>query len=1078
MVRFRALPVAVVLAACPIRGAAAETPSRVVEQPIAAGPVEAEAAARARVAGLEDGSDAALAGALDALVDLLIATDRAADTEALELAGRAVDLRREMAGDSADLATSLTRLGEVLIARGEFEAAASALTEAEGMVCGTAGAGRDCGRTLNRLAAVSQAQRNYPEAAQRYAVAREHLEPVTKPGDAERDRALDGLGRNSYAIRDLDRARRTLDQLLDEREAALAPVRPAWESPCTCWPRSMPPKAAWRRPRKGIAGRSGSSSTPSAPTTSRWRSFSTTSPGWCGGRGTIREALFLTERALAIFEVGLGPEHPYVAGALNNLGDLSVELGDLAAAQRAHERALAIREETVGPDSAAVAQSLSNLGAVAAIAGNPERAVTLLDRALAIRERSLGPADWEVGLTLLNLGWALDENRDLERARPVLERAVAILERYPTRASNLGDALNNLAMVMLKQDFVEEADAALARARAIYEATRGHDNPRTAEVISNQARTAAFGGRVDAALGLALEAVRIGREHLRLTAAGLSEREALEYAGEQVDRLDLALSLAVEPSLDDPILVAAAWDALIRSRGQVLDEMAGRRIGAAAPEIAPLATEVRRAAGHLSRHLVEGIGPSISEEIRLARQELELAERALGEACPPFARSLAQAEIGLDEVTAALPAGAALVAYARFNRRFTQDPVRRSEGRETWYLAFVRTPLGELDVLPLADAFTIDQLVFDWRAAAGDSARGADASRWVGERLRSTIWDPVAAVFGNAGRALLVPDGELGLLNFAALPTGDDTFLVEQDPVLAILGQERDLVPEPVKGSSGPCLLAFGNPDFNARRMDRPTTTLGAMEPDHPPFAAPHGGLSGIRFARLPGTADETAAVVTLWAETEGDFEALRLTGSEASEGAFKTLAPGFRVLHLATHGFFLGGVSTSVTGSGRGVGALVPAAGAEPVVSADDAFRLSGLALAGANRRDTAGAEDGVLTAEEIAALDLSGVEWAVLSACDSGVGEVSVREGVFGLRRAFRIAGAETVIMSLWSVDDEAAREWMTALYRAHLVDGLATAEAVRRANLEVLAARRSRGASVHPSSWAPFVASGDGR
>ena len=118
------------------------------------------------------------------------------------------------------------------------------------------------------------------------------------------------------------------------------------------------------------------------------------------------------------------------------------------------------------------------------------------------------------------------------------------------------------------------------------------------------------------------------------------------------------------------------------------------------------------------------------------------------------------------------------------------------------------------------------------------------------------------------------------------------------------------------------------------------------------------------------------------------------------------------------------------------------------------------------------------MLTAEEIAALDLSGVEWAVLSACDSGVGEVSVREGVFGLQRAFRIAGAQTVIMSLWAVDDEAAREWMTALYRAHLVDGLATAEAVRRASLEVLAARRSRGASIHPSSWAPFIASGDGR
>ncbi len=199
----------------------------------------------------------------------------------------------------------------------------------------------------------------------------------------------------------------------------------------------------------------------------------------------------------------------------------------------------------------------------------------------------------------------------------------------------------------------------------------------------------------------------------------------------------------------------------------------------------------------------------------------------------------------------------------------------------------------------------------------------------------------------------------------------------------------------------------------------------------------------------------------------------LRLTGSEASEGAFKALAPGFRVLHLATHGFFLGsGTPTRRPGPARGVGALVAAASGPAVIpAADTASTLRPRHWPGPTSAISPATEDGVLTAEEIAALDLSGVEWAVLSACDSGVGEVSVREGVFGLRRAFRIAGAETVIMSLWAVDDEAAREWMTALYRAHLVDGLPTADAVRRASLDVLAARRSRGASVHPVVLGPL-------
>jgi CHAT domain-containing protein len=139
-----------------------------------------------------------------------------------------------------------------------------------------------------------------------------------------------------------------------------------------------------------------------------------------------------------------------------------------------------------------------------------------------------------------------------------------------------------------------------------------------------------------------------------------------------------------------------------------------------------------------------------------------------------------------------------------------------------------------------------------------------------------------------------------------------------------------------------------------------------------------------------------------------------------------------------------------------------------------------SGLALAGAERRDQTDPDqdDGILTAEEIASLDLSGVEWAVLSACDTGVGDVKAGEGVFGLRRAFQIAGARTLIMSLWSVDDDSTREWMTALYDARLRKGKSTAESVRDASLSVLSARRKAGESTHPFHWAAFVAAGDWR
>ena len=109
---------------------------------------------------------------------------------------------------------------------------------------------------------------------------------------------------------------------------------------------------------------------------------------------------------------------------------------------------------------------------------------------------------------------------------------------------------------------------------------------------------------------------------------------------------------------------------------------------------------------------------------------------------------------------------------------------------------------------------------------------------------------------------------------------------------------------------------------------------------------------------------------------------------------------------------------------------------------------------------------------------MDLSGVQWAVLSACNTGAGEIKTGEGVFGLQRAFAVAGANTVIMSLWKVEDEAARHWMRALYRARTRERMSTAESVREASLDVLRRRRIKGRSTHPYYWAGFVAAGDWR
>jgi len=405
--------------------------------------------------------------------------------------------------------------------------------------------------------------------------------------------------------------------------------------------------------------------------------------------------------------------------------------------------------------------------------------------------------------------------------------------------------------------------------------------------------------------------------------------------------------------------------------------------------------------------------------------------------------------------------------------------------------------------VPIADAAAVDRLVVRWRTttarealAAGRASKAGEASyRKVAEELRRTVWDPVARHLGAAKHVFVVPDAALNLVTLAALPVGETRYLVEEIPALHYLTAERDLLPPDNVNSHGG-LLALSNPDFDDRQLfaalgsPRSRAAVAAEGRTAAGFRGSRsacGSFQSMHFQRLPASAQETDQIVRLWEERAKDASSLHLasdstesvqsfTGPAANETMFKRSASGHRVVHLATHGFFLGGDCGSAAES--------PAAdhpsSASRAATRENPLLLSGLVLAGANHRESAGLDedDGILTAEEIATLDLRGTEWAVLSACDTGTGEIRAGEGVFGLRRAFQLAGARTVIMSLWPVEDETTRQWMTAMYRLRFTEGQSTVQSVNDASLELLRQRRVRGESTHPFYWAGFIAAGDWR
>jgi len=825
-------------------------------------------------------------------------------------------------------------------------------------------------------------------------------------------------------------------------------------------------------------------------------------------KGEYVSARERSRRALTIFEKRYGPWHDAVANTVSQLARVDAALGDFAVARKEQARALAIQEHVGGPNHPYVAEALMDLAEVYRETGAPVQALPLLDRALAIRRRSFGPNHREVAWTLSDLALTLTQTGRTTQAQMAARRAVEIWEGLDTPdAPEYATVLALYADLQLRHGDDAAAREYYAKALAIRARVFGTSTPVYADAQARLALALANLGDRESALTNAAAAEAAGRGHLSTMLQSLSERMSLDYAAVRPRALDLMLSLTAST----PEAIDVAIDGVIRGRALVLDEMAARQRSqrVASESSDPLRAAFLAAQQRLANLIVRGpehVSPAqYAAVLDTARRESEQAEQALTERSAEFRAERSRVQLGLDDVMAAVPPGGALVSFVRYERTFFREPVknpathrpaRPSSRTEPSYLAFVLQANQPPAVVPLGSARPIDSLVSQWRAdiaaegaasqiASGESVR---SSRVSGSSLRRLIWDRLTPYLGDATRIFIVPDGALSLVPFVAMPIGQRSYLLDRPQVIHYLSAERDLVSTPADAPTvGQGLLALGGPAFDdatvfASGSNRRTSVRES--PASPAAAVRSAGspcesLQGVRFAPLAGTLQEVQELSHLWSMPEIPEERARvLVGRDASEPTFKKEAHGYRVLHLATHGFFLGDSCSPAPAGTRSVGGLVNASSTRPAATpAENPLLLSGLALAGANRRQSAAPneDDGILTAEEVASLDLGGVEWAVLSACDTGIGQIKSGEGVFGLRRAFQVAGARTVIMSLWSVDDEATRVWMRALYEGRFQKRLTTADAMRAASAAVLRNRRAKGLSTNPFYWAAFVAVG---
>lgn len=767
-------------------------------------------------------------------------------------------------------------------------------------------------------------------------------------------------------------------------------------------------------------------------------------------QGRYRDALPLMEQAVTILETVFGAEHPSLGLVLNNWGELYRVQGNYEEAYPLYQRALTIQTQSLQPQHPDRATTINNLALLAYSVGEYGAAIELQTEALTSFEANFGNQHPHVGLILNNLGEAHRIQGDLPQATSYLERALEVQRKaFPDGHSEIALTLNNLGLVSGKQKQFEQAEAYLLEALSIVESTLGENHPNLSLMLDNLARLYYSQGQPNRAVPYLKQSLEVENYNLNLVLSTGSEAAKASFFN-TLPRLDTYVSFHLLPETAVPETEKIALQAILQRKGRVLeavtDGLQALRQGLE-PDDQALLDEWGEVRSQLATLVVSGVGTLSPDEYQTTIAALETKskqlETTLGNRSSQF-RTVSQ-EVSLTNIQQQIPSNGALVEFIAY------VPIALNEEgdelpEELHYAAYILKPSGEIAWHDLGEAAAIDATLTEFRQLLQTRSQRLKP---VARQLYTQLFSPLTSDLTGVDHLLLAPDSQLNLIPFAALVNETDRYLLEEYQI-TYLTSGRDLLrlDQSVASQQPPMVMA--NPDYDiAQQTVATASTRGSGERS--------ADLSDLTFGPLAGTAAEAAEI------SQQLSDATVITGAEATENMLKNV-DGPRILHIATHGFFLKDPDPETPDSPQS-----SFRGAAATSTLSDPLLRSGLALAGFNQRSS-GSEDGVLTALEAANLNLNGTQLVVLSACETGVGEVRNGAGVYGLRRAFVMAGAQTQVLSLWQVSDLATKDLMVGYYQ-QLQANKGRSEALREIQLSML-----NGDYAHPYYWAAFIPSGD--
>ncbi len=788
------------------------------------------------------------------------------------------------------------------------------------------------------------------------------------------------------------------------------------------------------------------------------------------------EPLFL--RALSIREKSLGPDHADVAGSFSNIASLYEDEGKYAEAEPLYQRALLIYEKALGPDHTLVASVLNNLAEIYVDEYRYAEAKPMYERALSINEKALGPKHPDLAIELNNLGAFDREQGNDAEAEQLFKRALQIREEaFGPNHRDVAGSLDNLGALYSSQGRYAEAEPLFQRALRIEEKALGPEHPDVDKDLINLGLLYGDQGKYAEAEPFFHRDLENIFQQFQSNFAFMSEKERLSFLDKVADRFPLYFSFVHRFREKDPKLAGSMYNLLLWEKGFVAGSIADLR-RAVESSGDPAAT---RLLGELTAKRTQIAGllnvtppdrDAWLEQINQLKTEANDIEKALIARSSAFAEKKNLEQVTWQQVRDALKPDEAAVEFARFNYY-----VKKWTGA-SYYVALVvtRESKDQPAYFVLGDGKQIegDALVrFQQSVRARGVSLEPEAATLPGAEAYAVIWKPLEKALAGKTRIYLSPDCVLNQIPLGIIPAGGGKLLMERYN-LRLLSSTKDIL-RSVPPRAAAAALLVGDPDFDmsedqqlaaVRKLDLPQKESPVMMASLRLEGGSRDLGNGTTLPRLPGTGAEVNAISQLM--KEHNWKTSLYTGDLALKQVVEG-AGSPRVLHLATHGFFLPDqppIKTDPLSTDAG----------QPTGLEDPMLR-SGLYFAGADRalagKPTAeGLDNGVLTAMEAGSLNLRGTELVVLSACNTGQGDLRTGEGVFGLRRALEEAGAQSVLMSMWSVPDRETLQLMQLFYKKWL-SGMEIHEALKQAQLEMRElTRKNNGGKDLPYYWGAFV------